>query len=837
MNAQTALKAVVDVQPDRSWSDPVAPDPMAAVEKALRRVAPLWPLDRFVAVNPFLGLDDHRFGDAVKRIEQVSGGRMLMDRGFFADALKAGRIEDRDIADALAAAGTGSDVPRSVSEVKATLSDRTEGSAVAPIKTVADVAAALTGTDWAQIVVQQISQCGATYFVSFADGSPETDDRSGFYEAWRSMVVTDRTPEILGLKGALKHASNLPDDARAMISEGLALLGVPEDGTELYCHRLLMSISGWAGYARHLLWEAELGGGEDDHLIELLAARLGWEVILRGVLFDDIDMLSLWAIERIRYRTEVGNKSDRSFDELLLSAYERAWQRRFSAGLAGRKAYPLALRPAVQAAFCIDVRSEVFRRAFESVSPGIETIGFAGFFGLPLEHVPLGAERGHSHCPVLVSPGMIARETAPTEADNRSLVEARKNRKGLLETWSNAKRASVSSFPFVEVAGLGYAVKLATDALGLTRPVEHPKTAGLTAAEKARLVPEAAVRSESGILGDIGVAQRIQMATAILKGMSLTRRFAPLVLLVGHGSSTVNNLHASGLDCGACGGQSGEINAQVAAEILNDRDVRAGLADAGISIPDDTLFVGALHDTTTDQVTLFADEAVAFERAADLAECRSWLSTAGDIARLERLPKLSGADVSDPYGSVQARARDWSQVRPEWGLAGCAAFVAAPRSRTVGIDLDGRVFLHSYDWKADPEFAVLDLIMTAPMVVASWINLQYYGSSVNNVVFGSGNKTLHNAVGSIGVLEGNGGDLRTGLPSQSVHDGEKLVHEPMRLSVFIEAPQAAIDSVIDRHETVGRLVRNGWITLFALDEDGRAARRCTSPDRWEPMTP
>ena len=143
--------------------------------------------------------------------------------------------------------------------------------------------------------------------------------------------------------------------------------------------------------------------------------------------------------------------------------------------------------------------------------------------------------------------------------------------------------------------------------------------------------------------------------------------------------------------------------------------------------------------------------------------------------------------------NVRRRSRDWSQVRPEWALANNAAFIAAPRGRTIDADLSGRAFLHEYQWRDDDGFTVLELIMTAPMVVANWINMQYYGSVVDNQRFGSGNKVLHNVVGgAIGVLEGNGGDLRVGLPLQSLHDGERWVHEPLRLSVFIEAPESAI---------------------------------------------
>jgi len=184
---------------------------------------------------------------------------------------------------------------------------------------------------------------------------------------------------------------------------------------------------------------------------------------------------------------------------------------------------------------------------------------------------------------------------------------------------------------------------------------------------------------------------------------------------------------------------------------------------------------------------------------------------------------------------VLARSRDWSQVRPEWGLAGNAAFIAAPRRRTRGIDLGGRAFLHDYDWRTDAGFSVLQLIMSAPMVVASWINLQYYGSTVNNSVFGAGNKVLHNVTGTIGVLEGNAGDLKVGLPWQSVHDGARLVHEPLRLNVFLEAPLAAINGVIAGQTAVRDLVDNHWVHLFAIGESGLVTHRYRGRLAWEAL--
>ena len=297
--------------------------------------------------------------------------------------------------------------------------------------------------------------------------------------------------------------------------------------------------------------------------------------------------------------------------------------------------------------------------------------------------------------------------------------------------------------------------------------------------------------------------------------MSLTGNFAPIVLLAGHGANVVNNPHASALHCGACGGYSGEVNARLVAALFNDSKVRSGLVHRGIAVPTDTLFVAALHDTTTDAVTLY-DEDLA-TAPDDLTDARRWLDQAAVLARTERALRLPGAKNG---GALPARSRDWAEVRPEWGLAGCQAFIAAPRARTVGKSLGGRAFLHDYDWRADKEFKVLELILTAPVVVASWISLQYYGSTVAPQVFGGGNKLIHNVVGGFGVVEGNGCALRTGLPWQSVHDGQHYVHDPLRLTVCVEAPREAINNVLARHPGVGALFDNRWLHLFALDEKG-----------------
>ncbi len=814
----------------------------ARIAAACARVAPLWPLKHFVAVNPFLGFTGQSFAATAATFERVVRTRILMPRAFYRQALEQGRIDDAALKQALQLhPETGLDLDRLKQALHA---NAPSGAPPAVVATVAEVLDRLAeGDRYVSLVafmIDEISAFCASYFDEGQANWPNPARKLKLYAAWRTLAMVDRNPEVMGIKGFRKAVAALPTDPVKAIGVIVERLGIPDRAVEDYLVRALFDL-GWSAYARYVGWSAELDGRRDDTLVDLLAIRLAWGFALFEAR-TDAAFKTAWALAmeeaaKLPVDHRLDETPELAVDIVLQDAYEIVFRRNLvarlvasagGAAMAGRTA-----RPQVQAAFCIDVRSEIFRRALETACPEAETIGFAGFFGFPIEYVPIGHLRGGAQCPVLLKPAFIVCEAVKgaNDVEEAEVLGLRLLRRRVAKAWKSFKVSAVSSFSFVETAGLGFAAKIATDSAGVTRPVPSPVVDGLDPDIAARVGPRLAPgKLEQRATGFAG-SQAVDMAEAVLKAMSLTGPFARLVLLAGHGSTTVNNPHASGLDCGACGGHTGEANARVAAAILNDAWVREGLRTRGIDIPSDCWFLGALHDTTTDDVKLFDEEDVPAALAADLARLKTRLADAAHLARLERRALFGIKDASGVDAAIKARSHDWSQVRPEWGLAGNAAFIAAPRSLTRGLDLSGRAFLHSYTHEQDRDHRVLELIMTAPMVVASWINLQYYGSTVNNAAFGSGNKALHNIVGQLGVLEGNAGDLRVGLPWQSVHDGSRFVHEPVRLNVFIAAPEAAMDDILRRHGGVCDLVTNGWVMLHSLG-DGGAIRRCVRPGVW-----
>lgn len=733
-----------------------------AIEAACNAIAPTWPLDKAIAVNPFWKQIDKPFAQVSAKLAAL----------------------------------------RQIQCVKTTEKPCASHTAWKNINEIVD---SLTqnphSIPWKDEVIQQVSQFCAAYFQKL-DLSP-TDQSEDLYANWLRITKQDVGISIVtNSPNLLTHIKNLPEAPLQLIEQALDELNVDRAITADYLLALLLDINGWASWVAYLEWQANLKNKPLSLMFELLAIRLAWELIIyRHIRSSSGSVTSqlqqIWYQQQLDLPNYVATHSNaQRQDWLETEKREAAFQANLEEQLLKSVLTPQTnSTPKLQAAFCIDVRSEPMRRALERCDAQIETLGFAGFFGLPIEYEVSGSAYRREQLPGLLSPSfsVSAKVDSITEV-KRITLQSQKT------TQQNWERHGLSSFSMVEAKGLMYAFKLLKQSfLG---PQHHHPINHLD--ENLEFELKQGQRT-------LSIVEKADLAAGILKAMTLTKNFAPFVLLVGHGSHTTNNAQAAALDCGACGGQTGEVNARILATLLNDNDIRIELDKRNIVLPATTKFVAALHNTTNDEIRVL-DTSLP-------SEITNWLKLAQQGCQLERaskfnIPPRAQNKLSKWFDNT---CHDWSAVRPEWGLANNAALIVAKRHKTKGINLEGRCFLHEYDWQQDTDFSILELIMTAPMVVTNWINSQYNASVTDNLVYGSGNKLLHNVVGGhIGLFEGNGGDLRIGLAMQSLHDGEKWMHECLRLSVYIDAPKHEIEKIINKHTMVKQLIDNDWLYLHCM---------------------
>ena len=326
-------------------------------------------------------------------------------------------------------------------------------------------------------------------------------------------------------------------------------------------------------------------------------------------------------------------------------------------------------------------------------------------------------------------------------------------------------------------------------------------------------------------LGRIGFSldEQVSFVSQALHSIGLTKDFSRFVLLFGHGSTSENNPYESALDCGACGGNHGQFSARVLAQMANKKEVRRKLREQGLDINDDACFIGAHHNTTTDALELYDLDHVPSSHIFYMDRLRTGLLAASHLCAQERLPTLqlepTPREPTAAYREIERNAMDWSQVRPEWGLSRNAYIVIGRRDLTKDMSLDGRAFMHSYDYRLDPKQRLLENIITGPLVVAQWINMEHYFSTVDNEKFGSSSKVYHNVAGRFGVMTGGLSDLRTGLPSQTVLNNGLPYHEPVRLIAVIESPLEHARKAIESVYAVKTLVVNDWIRMLVIDPE------------------
>ena len=484
--------------------------------------------------------------------------------------------------------------------------------------------------------------------------------------------------------------------------------------------------------------------------------------------------------------------------------------------------------PRFQAAFCLDEREESFRRHLEEFAPDVETFGVAGFYRVVMYYK--GASDAHFTplCPVVLRPNHWVTEEVGDGLDraSRRRVMARR----VLGRASH--RFHLGSRSFAVGALLTAAVGVLAS-VPLVARILFPRLTAKTRQVFGRIVQtppstrlclerqDPVAGPENGHIG-YTVPEMVDNAELVLRDMGLTTRFARLVLLHGHGSDSLNNPYNSAYNCGACGGSAGGPNGRAMAKILNDARVRQGLAERGLTIPAETVFVGAYHNTCDDSVTFHDVALIPATHVDEFRAARHIIHQVCERNAHERCRRFMSAPLTLSFAAardhVEERSEDLAQTRPELGHATNAITIVGRREWSRGLFLDRRAFLTSYDpTEDDADCSILTRVLQAVFPVCSGINLEYYFSNVDNLGFGSGTKLPHNLAALLGVMDGAASDLRTGLPWQMVE-----IHEPVRSMFLIETTPESMLRIMDGQPGIGRLCRNAWVLLSVIDPTTRA---------------
>lgn len=513
---------------------------------------------------------------------------------------------------------------------------------------------------------------------------------------------------------------------------------------------------------------------------------------------------------------------------ILHLAYERWHEREILRGLASHRKYRGLFeqhgRPRAQVFFCLDEREESMRRALEEVDPRVETYSAAGYFGVAVDYKGIDDSHGAALCPVVIKPEHAVVEQP--RAEDSALLESRRWRRRVLGLVM--RNSLVSSKTLLR----GW---LSTSALGLLSAV--PLVGHLLAPRRYALLREWLNReflpeprteltlmrntkqsqsAVAGLLTGFAPEEKTERVASVLRPAGLTHGFARLVVILGHGSTSLNNPHESAHDCGACGGRRGGPNARLFAAMANRPEVREGLRERGIDIPEDTWFIGGYHDTCSDDVELFDLDAVPATHQPDLASLRNTLDQTRAQNALERARRFESfprtADRQHALRHAEERSEHLAQPRPEYGHCTNSICIIGRRSLTRGLFLDRRAFLVSYDASQDPDDHSLSTLLAAAVPVCAGISLEYYFSFVDNDRYGCGTKLPHNVTSLMGVMDGHASDLRTGLPWQMVE-----IHEPVRILFVIETTPSKLDKAINASASLKQLVDNRWIRLATID--------------------
>jgi len=593
----------------------------------------------------------------------------------------------------------------------------------------------------------------------------------------------------------------LPQDYVQAIDVLWQNFGIKQEDLVSVITTLLMTLSGWSSYMCYQgRWKA--GGADESVLYDYVAIRLLY--------------MYVYGVSLAQLKVTIDDQIMSKYMDRI-QAVEQSYHQAFLSELSMTQKVKEA-KPNVQFLFCIDVRSEPMRKCLQQQGD-YQTFGVAGFFGIPMTVKDDLLSEVYHACPVLIKPDcMVINKLL---CDNLACAIHQQSRitiKTIFDAVYKAlKYTFTAPFALVEILGPWSLIWMLLRTINPCMASKMKDRFTRKTVLKHALWPD--IEQDKQGHG-IALKNQIIYARQLLQTIGLIKEehFASLVVLTAHASKTTNNAYETLLDCGACGGNSGLVNAKAMATILNNDKVRKALRKHDIMIPDTTYFIAAEHNTTTDKISLYDNQE--FQTVPDKlkAELEQNLQEAREQACKKRKKHLPYASAWSAVREAKNRSCNWSEIVPEWGLAKNAAMIIGPSWLTDEVDLYGRVFLHSYEHGIDQDGSLLTTIMTGPMVVAHWINAQYLFSTIDNRLYGSGSKVTQNVMGKIGVMQGNLSDMMTGLSVQSVYSHwDQPYHEPIRLMVVVCAYKEVVRSIVMQHEILEDLCKNEWLYLVCFD--------------------
>ncbi len=749
-----------------------------------------------------------------------------------------------------------------------------------------DLLLAVTNTDSDALVNDVLVQfCSAYLDQGYAHWRlPDRDAGflASFSQLFQSGSVLAGRRWLRPLTDELKKLQTAAVTPLQSIETSLAQLGIGDDERSGFLKSTMLALRGWAG----MIWQTEVRPDRvyryspPGTFVEFMAVRLLLDRLAAAYVADEaLGFRSPLAELRKQLRATLHSSNGVKHDEqraylILQLAQIHGWSARtmaelpqqkwaelmrevdffspferrrvfhfaFERQLARRALDAISLRtleppakpqqPQIQVVTCIDAREESFRRHLEEIAPDVETFANAGFFGVPMYYRGAGDANFAALCPIVIIPKhwIVEDVVYSLEDSHRQRAMARRLIGTASHNFNVGSRSSVSGAFLTAMFG-----PLATIPL-LGRILFPRLTAQMHRTARQFVAPPTITRlrleRDEGVAAGIGddqigftLSEMVSMSERALRDIGLTSNFARMVMFLGHGSNCLNNPHESAYHCGACSGSPGGANARALAAMLNDVRVRRQLKERGLAIPEDTYFIGGLHNTATEEITYFDLELLPTSHVRQLRLSRDLFSRVAERNAHERCRRFESARLDltpqEALRHVQDRADDLAQTRPEYGNSTNAICFVGRRSRVRGLYLDRRSFLMSYDATLDnSESMILARILAAVIPVCEGINMLYTLSAIDSRGWGSGTKLPHNVTSLLGVMDGAASDLRPGLPWQGVD-----IHEPVRLLFVIETTPESMLRIMDGNPNVGRICRNSWAQIAVLDPASSKIKR------------